>query len=326
MNVIVIGPAKTGTTAVSKAIHHALPGSDYRLEPKLTQFFMRAVDPTPGVVVKIIYEHWNDRRHLRNAILHNEMPLKFDRVVATLRDPRDEIVSRMYYVARGSAMNRALPPGAIDAWIELLRRKERDPESLPFLTICDEAKRILGVELRPDPSIAERYHRYLIGTPKRIHILRYEDFVDGKLDALSDHLGVRVAPDPELGEVDYTFRSGGYGEWRRIFTPSDVAELRPRLGPVLDAMGYSDWTLAPEPSLDPSTRSDYVRRLVEDVRARTERATAKPVQSSFVSRYVDEGPALERLERLEAELRKLVGRADVLVDRARVLIARRGGR
>lgn len=266
MNVLVVGPAKTGTTVVSKAIHRALPGAEYRLEPRVLAPFLQRIGP-PGVVVKIIFEHWADRPRLRDAILHGELPLRFDRIVATMRDPRDEVVSRMYFVARERALRSASTDAAIDEWIELLREKERAPSAIAFTELCEAGRRLLGVDLDPQPGVIDRYLAFVASLPKRAFVLRYEDFVAGDVAALGNYLGLPIANDPELGRVDYTKRSGSSGEWRRIFTEADVERYRPLIGPLLAKVGYDDWSLEPNESLDPTTRSAYVRRLVDDVRA-----------------------------------------------------------
>jgi len=281
MNVLVVGPAKTGTTVVSKAIHQALPGSEYRLEPKALGAFVHPIGP-PGVVVKIIFEHWVDTPHLRAAIVHNELPLKFDKVVAMLRDPRDELVSRLYFVARERVKQGEVSDAAFAEWLALLRAKEADPASISFARMCDEGRRLLDVELRPMPGVVNRYLEFVASLPKTAHVLRYEDFVRRESETLDAYIGRPISAEPDLGVEHYTRRSATSGQWRQIFTEQDVAAFRPGLAPLLAKVGYDDWDLEPQDVLDPAMFSGYVERLVHEVRAAqsapTRRLTAPPVR------------------------------------------------
>jgi len=38
-NILLVGKAKTGTTVISKAIQHSIPGATYYLEPKSMEYF-----------------------------------------------------------------------------------------------------------------------------------------------------------------------------------------------------------------------------------------------------------------------------------------------
>lgn len=309
MNVLVVGPAKTGTTVVSKAIHQALPGSEYRLEPRGLGPFVHPIDP-PGVVVKIIFEHWVDRPHLRDAIVHGEMPLRFDKVVATVRDPRDELVSRMYFVARERTKTGAVSDQAVDEWITLLRAKESAPGSVSFSDLCAEARRLLGVELSPRPGVIDRYRQFVAGLPKKAFLLRYEDFVAGRTEGLATYLGRSVLTDPELGSVAYTKRSAATGEWRKIFVESDVDAMRPAFAPRFTELGYDDWELEPVSALAPETRSEYVRRLVDEAREGRGNPDA-PIGSSIGDSAEGDAGSSRDAGRSEPDMVRALGRSVV---------------
>ena len=116
LNVLVMGPAKTGTTVISKTIQHSLPGAQYHLEPKRALFFERGAHlrSKSSQVVKIIFEHWAQAPRLRSAIVHNELSLKFDKLVAIVRDPRDELLSRMMYVIHPHIMRKGYSAEVLD--------------------------------------------------------------------------------------------------------------------------------------------------------------------------------------------------------------------
>ena len=99
MNVLVVGKAKTGTTVISKAIHQALPGARYHLEPKAASYFEEHGGGGGSDIVKIIFEHWGGRPADRDALVDNRLAMRFDRRVFIVRDPRDEAISRLLYLA-----------------------------------------------------------------------------------------------------------------------------------------------------------------------------------------------------------------------------------
>ncbi len=262
MQVLVVGRAKTGTTVISKTIHRSIPGAQYALEPKRVLFFEQQDRVGKPFVVKIIFEHWGAMPNLRDGVVHRETQMKFDKVVTIVRDPRDELISRLYFIARGSAQNGA-PREAMDAWIAALREKERNPRGVTFASLVERAKALLGVNAGAGAlQQAANYYLWAERLGEKAHLLRYEDFMAGRIGALESYLGIALSSDHSVGEHDYTRRSEGTDNWKSFFTEEDVASLRPTLSPQLEKMGYRDWQLTPVEALDPAHGSEYVQRLV----------------------------------------------------------------
>lgn len=275
MQVLVVGRAKTGTTVLSKTIHKSIPGAQYALEPKRVLFFEQQDRVGKPYVVKIIFEHWGPIPHLRDAIFYRETQMKFDKAVAIVRDPRDELISRLYYIARGRAQ-AGCKRDAMDAWVAALEAKEASPSTVSFRWLVERAKETLGVNA--DAGSLQQAGAYFTWAQRlgpRVFILRYEDFMAGHLGPLEEYLGLTLSRDRDVGEHEYTRRSESSNNWKSFFTADDIAELRPVLEPQLTAMGYTDWDLDPEPKVDPSTGSGYVRRLIEPFYAGAPGAAAK---------------------------------------------------
>lgn len=263
MQVLVVGRAKTGTTVLSKTIQHSIPGAEYLLEPKRIAPFEDESNVGRPLVVKIIFEHWGKTPHLRDAIFFRETAVKFDKSVAIVRDPRDELISRLYYIARPKAQ-QGCSRAAMESWIDALRSKEENPSSVSYLSLVQRAKESLGVDVSAGSlHAALGYYKWTQRPKLRLHTVRYEDFVAGRTDALADYLGVSLSGSRELGALDYTRRSEATNNWKSFFTPEDVAALRPQLDPTLVEMGYVDWDLEPAQRLDPASGSEYVRKISE---------------------------------------------------------------
>jgi hypothetical protein len=155
----------------------------------------------------------------------------------------------------------------MNAYLTLLRVKERDPTSIPLKDLFSsfaafqrqhpyrEYLQVLGGLARQQELLASRSDFF---------VQRYEEFVEGKLENLSAYLGGldldhRVKVHADVARVE---RRKGYGDWRHWLTPEDVPFFRPMLAPALEALGYEDdWELAENPTIDSRYCSEYVTRL-----------------------------------------------------------------
>lgn len=266
MNILVIGKAKTGTTVISKAIQHSLPGSSYHLEPKEICFFESEKHLKRDNVVKIIFEHWSDRPSLRNAILRNETKLKFDRIVSVVRDPRDELISRLFYISRPLA-HRGVSEDKMQQWIAFINTKEKDPKGVSFLSMMTKLNELFGTDMKATPGKDANYFTWVQRHLEVAHVLKYEDFMRGDVGGLEAYLGFSLSDNRDLGQLTYTKRSANYNNWKRYFSPEDVAALRPVYMPLLCAWGYNDWELEDCASIDPAEASEYVRRIFDEAAA-----------------------------------------------------------
>jgi hypothetical protein len=261
MNVLVIGKGKTGTTIISKTIQQSITNAAYYIEPKVIGFFLNKDLLSRPNVVKIIYEHWDAKPHLREAIIHNELTLKFDKIVAVVRDLRDEAISRLFYIALPLAQ-RGTDKKDMEKWLKVIEEKEKDPQSISFLQMIKTLNYIFGTKITPREPRDERYLRFLDRNASRVCIVKYEDFIEHRLQALESHLDLKLTTNRNAGEFYWTKRSATYNNWKRFFTRADVEELRVLYDPILSRWGYTDWELDANAVLKPDECSGYVRRLV----------------------------------------------------------------
>lgn len=276
MNILIVGRAKTGTTILAKTIQANLERHRLWFEPRsLSHFF------NPGsqrVVTKMIYEHWDARPHSRLALIHNELEMQFEKRIAIIRDPRDELISRMYYMARGAILDRDVPAENIARWIELIRKKEADPQSISLADMLARMGELLKAHLSLENGSIGDYLSFVAQHFASGHIVRYEQFIDGDRQSLCDYLGfsLHIAPihDALLGR---TRRTAGYGSWRGMFHKSDLATYLEHHGPALAALGCSEGLVDSRPILDPQHGSHYVIQLAADALA--EKAAREATQS-----------------------------------------------
>jgi hypothetical protein len=155
------------------------------------------------------------------------------------RDPRDVVVSHVFYVTEMEARHvhhafyASLPDFDARLRASILGRPELDIEF---------------------PNIADRFAPYL-GWMDRPEILKlqFEDLVDNRasaLDAILRHFLARVPlelPRASMlaaleGSINPrrspTFRSGRTGEWKKYFTPEHKQLFRSVAGDLLQRLGY----------------------------------------------------------------------------------------
>lgn len=272
MRVLVIGKAKTGTTALVHLIKHAMAPCGLVMEPKsILEFGRESQEKSGNEAIKIIYEHFIDRQRHLNAIVHGEFGFPVDKVVFITRDVRDEMISRLMYFAK-PMRNQGLPKDSPEEkwaqWIELLEEKEQKPQEISFKCLCDRFKAIFDVDVWSNITRMQENVRYENFRNKAVArhkiVVAYEDMITGQMDELESYLGVTLPSDMSsvnLGSFGYTKRSGTAGNWRTFFTEEDVEILRPHIGAKLDDARYQDWALNPQSGLNPDDYSRYVARL-----------------------------------------------------------------
>jgi hypothetical protein len=272
MRVLVVGKAKTGTTALVSLVKQALEPCQLVMEPQSVLDFGAASRAHQGnEAIKILFEHYRGRpRHL-DAIVHAEFGFPVDRVVFIVRDVRDEILSKLLYHAKIVRNDDLIADGApekLASWVDLIAQKEQDPASLSFQDLCHRFDELTNENLwarLTDMATLARLERYIRDDVERdCFVLRYEAMVAGDISALAEHLGVALPASldaVDLGSFGHTRRSGEAGNWRSFFTPDDVQVLRPLVAEWFTGPQYDDWDLTPVDHLDPEQYSRYVARI-----------------------------------------------------------------
>ena len=274
MNVLVFGQGKSGTTVISKAIQHSLPGAAYLMEPKSEEAI--SSNAARHQVVKILYGQWKSNLAGLTRILRHESTTRFDRIVKIIRDPRDQAISFLLYNFYSNAQDKRASDEQLLEIIALFREKEQRPTAISFTDLCAGVNRILRWNgflsswlLTESGLVANRdYWNYLTSFQEFGYLMKYETFMEGDVTGLESYLRVKLSPNREVGEFGRTKRSASWGNWREFFTPEDVELLRPLTGDLLNEMGYPDWQLQPVEHLNPEHFSGYLVKLMREARSR----------------------------------------------------------
>ena len=252
MRILIYGAGKTGTTAVYYAYRDALPGITCVFEPP----GLAKVEPAKhrDLLVKSLAVG----KHVQDA----PFIAQFDKKILIVRHPFDRLVSYVLYsphAGYGFYDDRNM-----ENYLALLRKKLANPSSVSFRLIFD-----LVNEYRPSPGPHLPVHALeaIADSYPDFHLLRYEDFVDGKLDALNRYNGFAVANNPKISGVNESVvRSKDYGDWRKWFLPEDVAFFRDEYAAYLERFGY-DAMLQPAEPLDETTTIAYGIKVANQSRA-----------------------------------------------------------
>jgi|GEM_PF-1101156 len=254
-SILVSGLAKTGTTGAYDTVRSAVPDGSYAFvfEPRSPEplLSLGRYAPERPVLTKIMVEHVN-----RWAPRYED----FDRRIMTVRDPRDTAISRLLFRPMAGNTPLRIDESTLEPFLDALREKEADPSSHSVKALHELADR-LGIGSSPWAGVVnqmQKQQRMIID--QDFFVLHYEDFVDGRLDAASDYLGLSLAgkQTTDDGWKNHISRSLKHGEWRRWFLDEDIEYFGNMFGEYMERFGYTDWEREADPTIDPSTSSDYV--------------------------------------------------------------------
>lgn len=259
MKVLVLGMAKSGTTAVYTAIRNALgEDTDYLYEPsRLEEFDLVRNSTRPNVLVKAFF----------SVVRRTSLDLSiFDKVVLLCRDPRDVAISFVLFNFLMNCRSAECVPEIRD----LLRAKEDDPRAVSMRQITERA----GALCTRKPEWQRfsgllAYSVELTRSHPKYHVARYEDFVDGRIEGLSAYLGLPISPQVQVADwVKQVERSKGYGDWKNWFTEEDIPYFQPLFQPYLEYFSYeTEWTLAAQPVVRRELASGYIEKNLKEVAA-----------------------------------------------------------
>ena len=272
MKIAIGGRPKAGTTALFYKIKNSLAR-----EPRLL-FEPERYDPDPadedrGVLCKFLIGN------LASAGLASFSG--FDRKILVVRDPRDRLISEMLYSKFHAPY--ASDPAKCEEMLELLRQKERRPDSISVLELILRDQRLRGrtrvleTDILRGIQAAQQPLREFIARQPDYFAFKYEDMVADRFSSLERYLGFPLQGSSEVDRrVGRVVRTKASGDWRNWFLPNDVAAMRALLNPDLERLGYdTSWTLPAKQSISPAVSSEYVARLF---REQPEQAPSTPLK------------------------------------------------
>jgi hypothetical protein len=273
MNVIVMGRAKTGTTIIAKTIQASLDNASFLMEPKSLNKFLEPFEE--DVVAKLIFEHWSSRPYSRLAILNNELGLIFDKRIFIVRDPRDELISRMFYVVYGHLKEGKVDRQHLIPWLEMVKAKESKPRSISVCEMLALINKILGVNMSLAMNDTVNYYRFLARHGRHSFLLRYENFMENKIQDLENYLGFALTQERDVGKrFNRTRRSAACNNWKTFFVASDLEQFKILHADDMKLIGFDDWALSPVESLNPEHGSIYLERILDEALRRRLQSSA----------------------------------------------------
>jgi hypothetical protein len=266
MKIMILGLGKSGTTALLYKVAAGLPGCEAFSGGRPGKYV--------GEYKHAVYKHTYEARKGKDFDLYREHLENecYDRMIWISRDPRDAAVSRMLYRwHRGCAGHRK----QFLSHLELVRMKEQNPASIPFIEICRHAAHE-GWPVSAEAVIEEERVRYaemtdfVGGLGRDWFLFSYEDMVAGNVAALNAWLGFAIGSEAEIPESTgkaKVVRKKATGDWRHWFTQVDVDCLKSAYLPYMKLTGYDcdDWRLSPHQVIEPEFSSGYMQRLTERV-------------------------------------------------------------
>jgi len=248
MQILITGIGRTGTTGLFSKVKNSLPENNQFLhEPKVVNSLGK------NCLVKL-----NIFRVMENPIL-----LTIPKKILLIRDQRDRIISSLLF-------------GLFQTWegkekrlfkvLDLLKQKESSPESLSVLKLHEH--------LHPNWDLRNQAKKYCKGLIKfsreqKVLVYYYEEFVKQNFKPLEDYLGLPLSGSSDLGKRKYVLRTGSSGDWGNWFCKEDIDFFRPLLQKYMEIFGYEDnWNLKSPQRIPPEVASDYVLKIVNDLRLR----------------------------------------------------------
>ena len=252
MHYLVAGQGKSGTTALFACLEQSLPG------PLHTSFEPRKPEQIAAVFAATGVANTLSKVKLQYLDEETVDIGRFDRTVLIVRDPRDMLVSRLLYGFYEFQQHGLA--AEYDAACVLLAQKVDDPESIG---VYDLLVRLAELQGRKPATGAKAQRRPVqFAQQHDPFVLKYEDFVDKRLDALEAWLGFDVVREIDVGDrLRRVERSKSYGEWPEWFTADDLTRHNREWARYFEVFDYAPVTASkPDKRIPHETSIAYVQR------------------------------------------------------------------
>jgi hypothetical protein len=252
LNYLIAGLAKSGTTILFSRLKQAItPGSETFFEPDRDEQLKEILEAGAAghTLTKVLIGRVTSKNHLLE---------QFDRHIVIYRDPRDQFISMLLYLFYDFQVNG--DHAGYQEALEALARKVQDPAGHSTIDLYNL---VAGLVSRAPIAVFGNLHReqraYIDAFSP--HLLRYEDFIDERLQPAEKYLALDLHNDAQVPDI-YTrvARSKAYGDWRHWLNEQDIDYIDKAWGDTIQSLGYSLQNTGKELSIPVSTSIDYVRR------------------------------------------------------------------
>lgn len=259
MKIVIVGMARSGTTALFYKTKNSLNTNIKCLfEPKDYKYLPLKED----ILIKILIggENWKN-------VDYNQFN-NFDKKILIIRDPRDRIISELLYNIRHTKFYNE---DKIKDFISALVKKENKSDSLSVLELFKLREKLDGKD--SSNNSIKKYITNLITEELKFHkkhpdyfIIKYEDFIDGKLDNLEKYLGFKLKGEAKVeGIYKRVERTKSYGDWKNWFSKEDIAFFKPLFSEYMKKYSYeNDWKINKKQIILPKHCSEYAKMIVQE--------------------------------------------------------------
>ncbi|MBT3368206.1 MAG: hypothetical protein HN416_13720 [Nitrospina sp.] len=259
--IVIFGPYKSGTTGLFYKIRNSLSGTVRTLfEPK--QYVPETGDEDRWILAKTILGAGDGPE-----TVHYSDFLGFEKKIYLCRDPRDLMVSGVLFMVQQEP-SIYKNDERLARVLTLLRQKEADPESISlcrlFERIVDESDHHSFGQVTEWLGFQYRWLLQFEDDLGDYCRVKYEDFVDGKLESLEAYLGFPLTGEPRVDPIhDHVPRTLAYDNWKNWFVEEDIAFFKPFFDAYIERYKYSEnWRPSHKQSISPDHCSRYVMRTV----------------------------------------------------------------
>ena len=243
---------KSGSTALFQAIRGRMAGAVHEIfEPASLEFFDEPFQgPVCAKIISSLEVDW--------AELKCQLPGLFP--IVLVRDPRDVIVSALFFRPQHQSLNAWRDEERLHALHARLQTKLNHPTSTSLLEVFEYP----FTQKDLSAWMTTNYGRLESALKSGAREVRYDDLMENRLEELWKELGLPLEPlgsDDRWSHVPRTKRSGN---WRRWLNEADVDWLREAVDPVLAQWPWmsNNWTLEANPKLTRAESVEYIRRTV----------------------------------------------------------------
>jgi hypothetical protein len=257
MKILIYGSGKTGTTALTYAIKNSFQTEDYNIVFEPSSLADIDYSEANIIVKSLRVQQW------KQDIKYLDF---FDKKIIIVRHPFDALISHLLYSpfnGLGFSSDRNS-----SQYVNLLKRKVAQPDSILLQEIINSYQditknNILDFLKNDCQNILEIVRQNIFD----IHKLKYEDFVDGNLNRLSDYLDSKVKNEVKVDEkFKRVARSKKHSDWKNWFTQNDIKELSNLFADFITFLSYEAALDHQKKNIFPETSYLYVIKVINEYR------------------------------------------------------------
>ncbi len=250
---LIVGAAKSGTTALYFNIKNSLPKNIICLfEPK-----------------KFVKDNYNLNQVILAKILlspecNYESFMSFENKIFISRDPRDRIISELLYVIGFHFHEMKIDESSLVDFYNLLKIKEKNSSEVSFKDLFYHSEKIQQFLLKGYKKSLEFISLY-----EDFFLLKYEDFcMDNNID-LQNYLTIKLSNNKNVdNEYSRVVRTKSFGGWKDWFTEDDIVFFKPLFNDYMKEFNYDStiWNLNKTQSVLSQHGSSYFLNLLNQRR------------------------------------------------------------